>query len=155
FLAELTTGGTRIRVVVGCAQGGTTGSTDSQSDLQSAILALQATMAREHLDRAFLVTLDSVDSTLGSLAADATVILLRQDERETRLIDFSGYLREVVHDYEHFDEFADFGRIPVIEPFRWCDLQRFYIDVACIDPLTGREYDGARAAFREFVADPG
>ena len=154
FLAELTTGATRIRVVVGCP-GDSAASVDGRSDLESAILSVQATTAREHLDRAFLVTLAPVRPELARIAVDAGVILLTHDELEGRLIDFSGYLREIVHDYEHFDEFTDFGRIPVIEPFRWCDLHRFYIDIGCIDPLTAREYSSARAAFREFLADPG
>ncbi|MFF8572719.1 trypsin-like peptidase domain-containing protein [Streptomyces sp. NPDC015408] len=154
FLAELATGATRLRTVVACATGFHQTIT-GRSALESTVLSLQATTARERLDRAFLVTLDHIAPEAARVAESAGVVLLTYDELEGRLIDFSAYLRHVVHDYEHFEEFADFGRLPVIEPLRWCDLRRFYIDIGCFDPLGGREHDSARAAFREFVADPG
>lgn len=150
FYAELSTGATRLRAIVGCSGGGRD---QADQGIEDALFSLQTAVARGKLDLAFLITLDGHPRDAEETAESVGVRLLSYDELQGSLIDFSGYLQTVVHDFESFGEYSDLNRIPIIQPFRWCDLYRYYIDIGCADPLTAAEYPSARAVFEDFLAD--
>ncbi|MEU7141617.1 trypsin-like peptidase domain-containing protein [Nocardia sp. NPDC046473] len=150
FFADLRLGITQISIVVGCFD---REPSRWDEDLEHAVLSLKSVAVQEKRDKAFLVVQGGrVPDPRAGIEAMG-VELLSFNELEGRLIDCSDYLRDVVYDFENFHEFADVHRVPVIEQFRWCDLYRYYIDIGCIDPVSGNEYVSAREAFTEFLND--
>ena len=68
-------------------------------------------------------------------SSSAGIGLYTFEEKLSQLIDFRGYLRRVVHDFEHYDELvAPDGRIlkaPVIDVMTASDLFRTYVPLVC------------------------
>lgn len=148
--ADLRVGPADLRVLVALADADEDG---GPAALRGAVYAVGSQLAERRYDKGFLITDDADD--IPAVRATATaqhVTLLTIAELEQSLVDFTGYLEAVVHDYERFDELDEDGFHPVIDQFRWCDLHRYYVDLRCADLLTGQEHEGAIRMLHEFLS---
>ncbi len=51
----------------------------------------------------------------------------------SQLVDFESYLKNFVYDYEHYDEYCNGQRKPIVDNLSRCDLNRYYIDLKYVD----------------------
>jgi hypothetical protein len=150
FSADLRVGPVDLRVLVALVDAD---EGSGSAALRGAVYAVGSQLAERRYDKGFLVTDDAdVIPAVRETAAAQHVTLFTVVDLEQSLVDFTGYLEAVVHDFESFDELDENGFHPVIDHFRWCDLYRYYVDLRCTDLLTGREHAGAIGMLREFLS---
>lgn len=123
-------------------------------ELQPTLLEIKNDLSMERYERAFLV----VSAGYGREVADNLIdrglrrkVLLRSyDDLIAGLIDFNAYIKRLVHDYEHYEEYADpaSGRDPVIAIMRRCNLFKYFVPLrAKSGPDAARKFDGELEAF--------
>ncbi|HET6977661.1 MAG TPA: DUF4062 domain-containing protein [Pyrinomonadaceae bacterium] len=119
------------------------------TDLQSTILQIKDDLSLDRYEKAFLIASggyasDVVDG-LRDRRLHKDVKLKSYNELLGGLINFNSYIRRIVHDYEHFEEFADstLRRDPVVSIMRRCNLFKFFVPLrARVAMNSRRKFDG-------------
>ncbi len=70
----------------------------------------------------------------------------------SQLIDFEAYLKNFVYDFEHYDEYSNGQRKPILDILSRCDLKRYYIDLKCEDSF-GAEPVSIDTFFEKWLDD--
>lgn len=155
FYAELSMGATKLTALVGCRYG-----EPDRDRITQATALLQRIMQIHDLDRAFLITTRDEHALYRDPTTSARVEVLSLATLESRLFDFSGYLRSIEDDYLNYGRYADGSGNPVIEQFTLCDLKNYHVDVGCRELSTDEnsadgdtEYPSAREEFYKFLTD--
>lgn len=152
LVAELPVGPVRLRALVVVP-----GSDDLEdpAETQRAVQIVGSLLTQRKFDKGFVITTGRPAIPTRAIAAAQQVELLTVIDLEQSLIDFTHYLEAVVHDFENFGSFFRGGHYPVIDYFRWCDLYRYYVDLRCVDLLTGRARPSSTAALKDFLSAAG
>ncbi|GIF17350.1 WD40 repeat protein [Actinoplanes tereljensis] len=150
LVAELTVGPVLLRALVVVLDG----EAQQPGDAQRAVHLVGSLLAQRRYDKGFVVTAAAHPAPVHAVADTHHVLLITVADLERTLIDFDHYLRAVVHDYENFGEFYHGDAHPVIDHFRWCDLYRYYIDLRCVDLLSGQSYPSSASTLTEFLGTP-
>jgi hypothetical protein len=151
LVAELNVGPVRLRALVVVLD---SDHVEDQAQTQRAVHLVGSLLAQRRFDKGFVITTGGPGMPARSVAVAQQVDLLTVAELEHSLIDFTHYLEAVAHDFENFGDFYRGDHHPIVDYFRWCDLYRYYVDLRCVDLLTGQEYPSSTAALRNFLSAP-
>lgn len=83
------------------------------------------------VDYGIIVTNRDFTAAAKSTATRTNLSLLTRVHILSNLIDFTDYLRRVVHDYENYDEMIRTNAPFVIDIMERCDLNRYYVPLRC------------------------
>lgn len=135
--AELVSGLCRQRVAVECKDRSHNLTVKEVGEFCAVFLSLRA---KNKVDMGIIVARQGFTPNARANAQSAGVLCLTHTELLGRLLDFTSYLRKFVSDYEHYDEYAQGQRKPIVEIMQRCNLFRLYVDLRCFD-LHGKVYN--------------
>lgn len=105
----------------------------NQRVMQFKGLLVQARMVGQ-ADSAEIITRKPWSDKAKGFAAESGIGLYTFEEKLSKIIDFSNYIKRVIYDYEHFTEYVGNGHIlknPIIEIINRTDLHKTYVPLLC------------------------
>jgi hypothetical protein len=153
IFAELDAGAIPTRLMVECKDRKYTQSAEVGDVAKFGGLYLSLRNANK-VDKALFVNKGRISPNGREYARNTGIIALSYEELFSRLFPCAGYIDRLIYDYEHYDEFAEGQRDPIIEVMGRKDLFVFYEYLNAIHLGSGNTYTPVDSFFDEWLGDP-
>lgn len=111
-----------------------------KNDVMSNILALADLKINNQVQNLIVVTTNGFAKDIWDTAKINNVKLLTIGKLRENVVDFESYIDRIIYDFEHWHEYNDNQRKPIIELFNRADLHKTYVNLRCKDSH-GKVYD--------------
>jgi len=97
-------------------------------------------VASSRFTKGYFVSRNGFTPSAKVFASDKKEItLLTYKELLNSLADFSAYIQALIHDFEHYSEYGEGERLPIIEIMARCDLHKYYVRLDCYGDEIGEQ----------------
>lgn len=123
--------GTRAKTAVECkyVEGGNL----KKNDVMKNINALEHLKNNHKVQNLIIVTTEGFAKNIWDAAQISGIKLLTIRELQAKIINFDSYVNRIIYDFEHWDEYKDGQRKPIIELFERANLCEYYVHLRCRD----------------------
>lgn len=105
----------------------------SKNAVMDNINALTDLKKNYEVQNLIIVTTNSFAKDIWDTAKANNIQLLTISELQAEVINFESYIDRIIYDFEHWDEYKDGQRKPIIELFERANLHKYYVHLRCRD----------------------
>jgi len=111
-----------------------------KNDAMDNINAMADLKRNDKVQNLIIITTNGFAKDIWDTARNNNIQLLTIRELQGKIINFESYIDRVIYDFEHWDEYKDGQRKPIIELFERANLHKYYVHLRCRDS-NGLVYD--------------